>query len=520
MTKLETGTRVADMILVERIGAGSFGEVWKAIHTKESRLTAVKFAVSDEARLALLRDGVPHRGLAHPSIVRVLAVETAAEPPYVVMEHVEGKTLRQLLRERGRLEPQDVGSIFRQLTDALAHAHERGVVHGDVKPENILVIEQGMHLVVKLTDFQVGAPRAASLSPETHGVRPSLRSAVVSGTYHYLAPEQETGQAVDGRADIFALGVVLFEMATGALPRGRDLPSEVNPALSWWWDQIFSRCYAGIERRYKDTEELRLDLRAVYAGAPAWGRLPSQIAGAPAPSRLTAAESAALAAEYPNRFAAFPVDAFPDLAARSPSLSFAQLGVFVGVPIVLIVTTVLGAAAVSMKHRARARAAMYRTEAVERESGCCEIARPVRSVGTTNREQRLYGTVPSYRERAEQARREAEERAARHEAEREEARAREEREAAALEEERARQQAEREAARAEREAGLAERRAALDALSDEFSILLRLYRETPPGPGRDDVARELESVAQRARGQGYVLDHDARGEPILAPRKR
>ena len=275
--KLESGNRVQDYRLIDRLGAGAFGEVWKVAHLHLPRIAAIKFATSEGGAAALERQGVAQFGLDHPGISKVLDANLGHSPPYVIFEYVEGKSLRQHLRERGRFEIQDVAAILRQLVEAIAFAHARGVVHGDLKPENILVVERGVEKTVKVTDFQLGSFQAGD-RPEAagaDGVRPSLLTGGPRGTYHYLAPEQELGERVDGRADLFALGVVLFEMATGTLPQGRDLPSDVNPAISWWWDHVFSRCYTGRDRRYRDAEEMLKDIHAAGSG-PAWGEMPSQ----------------------------------------------------------------------------------------------------------------------------------------------------------------------------------------------------------------------------------------------------
>lgn len=278
MMKLEAGCRVQDYILVERLGAGAFGEVWKVAHAHLPRTAAVKFATSDAAAQALFREGVSQFGLDHPGIVKVLDANLSAAPPFVVLEYVAGKSLRALLRERGRLEVPDAASIFRQLAEAIAYAHEKGIVHGDVKPENVMVAQgETGRLVAKLTDFQLGgfAAGARPFAPGEAGVRPSLETRGAIGTVHYLAPEQETGEPLDGRADLFALGVVLFEMLTGRLPQGRDLPSDLEPSISWWWDHLFARCYTGRERRYPGARELLDDLAAAERG-PRWGDMPSQ----------------------------------------------------------------------------------------------------------------------------------------------------------------------------------------------------------------------------------------------------
>jgi hypothetical protein len=132
-------------------------------------------------------------------------------------------------------------------------------------------------------------------------VRPSLETRAPIGTYHYLAPEQESGDAADGRADLYALGVVLFEMLTGRLPQGRDLPSDLEPSISWWWDHMFARCYTGLERRYRSAAEVLEDLAGARHG-PRWGDMPSQrraqaerVAGAAAPPAIAVAHLKAAA---------------------------------------------------------------------------------------------------------------------------------------------------------------------------------------------------------------------------------
>jgi serine/threonine-protein kinase len=309
---LEAGLRVQDYVLVERLGAGAFGEVWKATHAHLPRVVAIKFATSDAAAAALARNGVAQFGLEHAGIVKVLDANLSAAPPYVILEYVEGSNLRQVLRERGRLEIPYATAIFRQLVDAIGYAHQRGAVHGDLKPENIIV-EGGTAALpprVKVTDFQLGGASAGVMPAGAAGLRPSLETRGPLGTYHYLAPEQEMGGALDARVDIFALGVVLFEMLTGTLPQGRDLPSDLEPSISWWWDHIFARCYTGRDRRYRTVADLAADLAAAASG-PRWGEMPSQRrpqgAGAgpqdaprPAPASCPGRRAAALDAPRPR----------------------------------------------------------------------------------------------------------------------------------------------------------------------------------------------------------------------------
>jgi serine/threonine protein kinase len=282
------GMRFGDWLLVQRLGGGAYGEVWSAVHAVLERRVALKLGTSDVATDRLVSEARAQYGLEHPGIVRVHDVVSSHRPAYIVMELIEGATLRQLLRERGRLEVPDAAAVLRQVMDALEHAHARGVIHGDLKPENILV-ETGPEggraagWRVRLTDFQLGradtaAEEAAARASEPEdGIRQSLVTRTALGTAHYMAPEQERpGRGgVDHRVDIYAVGVLLFEMLTGSLPQGRDLPSDVNPAVSWWWDHIYSRCYTGRERRYGSLAALRRDIEAMADG-PRWGELPSQ----------------------------------------------------------------------------------------------------------------------------------------------------------------------------------------------------------------------------------------------------
>jgi serine/threonine-protein kinase len=178
-----------------------------------------------------------------------VAEDLAHDPPHVAFELVAGRDLRALLRERAApLGTGEVAAILGPVAEALAHAHGRGIVHRDLKPENIL-IEDGTGRV-RITDFGLGvafdkarAEVALSRSLE------SSASAPGAGTLAYLAPEQVSGEPVDARADLFALGVLVFELLTGRLPQGRDVPSSHVPGLAAAWDALFDACYAGRQRR-------------------------------------------------------------------------------------------------------------------------------------------------------------------------------------------------------------------------------------------------------------------------------
>ncbi|MHC4390804.1 MAG: serine/threonine-protein kinase [Planctomycetota bacterium] len=308
---IAAGRRLGDYVLVERLGRGAFGEVWKAQHVHLPRVVALKIARDESGVVALEREATGQFLLDHPGIVKVLDLHLSGECPYVVLEYVKGVSLRHMLRSRTKLEVQDAREVFAQIVAALEHAHEQGVVHGDLKPENILISTpvgrtgRATDWVVKLTDFQVGrvdvvSSDIADEDPAESGIHMSLKTRGPIGTYRYLAPEIESGRCQpDQRVDLYSLGVILFELLTGEIPQGRDLPSDVNPAIMWWWDHVFSRCYTGRTRRYKSIAALKRDLRGTEVG-PAWGDMPSQ--------REAQVESAAAAVVAATQCAALPTD--------------------------------------------------------------------------------------------------------------------------------------------------------------------------------------------------------------------
>jgi serine/threonine-protein kinase len=153
--------------------------------------------------------------IEHPNIVRVLDYGASADGPFIAMEHVTGGTLRDLMRARGRVEQYEAAQIAAGIADGLEAAHIRGVLHRDLKPDNVLLDSEGRP---KLADF--GIARLAAATALT-------RTGELLGTPRYLAPEQMSGDVVDERADVYALGVILYEMLTGMQPTGGTTPSEI-----------------------------------------------------------------------------------------------------------------------------------------------------------------------------------------------------------------------------------------------------------------------------------------------------
>ena len=214
--------------IVSLLGRGGMGEVYRANDLLLAQTVALKFlpvrATSDESTLARFRNEVRiARQISHPNVCRVYDIGEAEGSTYLSMEYVDGEDLASLLRRIGRL-PQDKAlEIARQLCSGLAAAHDKGVVHRDLKPGNIMLDGQGQ---LRITDFGL-----AGVASEVKDIR--------SGTPGYLAPEQRSGQAVTARSDIYALGVVLHEIFTGKRPSD-STHSDMTPEV----DRVIRRCLA------------------------------------------------------------------------------------------------------------------------------------------------------------------------------------------------------------------------------------------------------------------------------------
>jgi serine/threonine-protein kinase len=254
------------------LGRGGMSAVWLARDDVLDRDVAVKMLhvrrlESAEAVERFEREARTLAGLAHPGIVTVIDRGDDHGRPFIVFEHVRGQDLRERIEERGHLELDDALAIGEQVADALAYAHARGVIHRDVKPANVLLTPEGQ---AKLTDF--GIARVLEAPDLTSDGR-------VLGTGDYLAPEQAAGEAIDARADVYALGVLLFHALTGDVPYHAEsfletarlhqtapIPSicELRPDLPPRLDEIVRKALAKRpEDRYQDCGELRDELRAL-----------------------------------------------------------------------------------------------------------------------------------------------------------------------------------------------------------------------------------------------------------------
>lgn len=203
--------------VAERIAEGGMSTVYRARRLEDGAVVALKIlrgehAADHEFIERFAREAHAAEALAHPNIVRVLESGQDGDTYFIAMEYVDGPDLKAYLRRVGRLEPADAERIALQVCEALEYAHRQGIIHRDVKPQNILLAPDGS---VKVADF--GIARALATSTIT-------QPGMVMGTVHYLSPEQARGAAVGRGSDVYALGVVLFEMLTGRLPFAGDSP--------------------------------------------------------------------------------------------------------------------------------------------------------------------------------------------------------------------------------------------------------------------------------------------------------
>lgn len=269
----EANQRVGEYVLDQPIGRGSFGEVWRARHhVWADQLVAVKIPTDPQYVRNLQREGVNVHGLQHPNIVRAIGFDPYAPIPYLTMEYVPGTSLRPLITGR-KLSADDAVAILKQVLQGLGYAHQQGVIHRDVKPENILIHQdaatKGYHApgVVKVTDFGlgkavnktvVGSIAYSQSIEDAHGRE-------LAGTLDYMAPEQRLSGEATAKSDLYACGVILYEMLTGEKPAGMELPSDLKPGTPRKLDEAFRRSYARLEKRFDTADEF---IRAIDGPSP------------------------------------------------------------------------------------------------------------------------------------------------------------------------------------------------------------------------------------------------------------
>lgn len=269
------GKRISDRYkIIGLIGGGGMSNVYLAHDMILNRDVAIKilrydFTNEDELHRRFQREALSATSLTHPNIVSVYDVGDDGDLHYIVMEYVQGKTLKQYIQEFAPISPARSVHIMKQLTSAIANAHENHIIHRDIKPQNILMDAEGN---VKITDFGIAMTLSATSFTQTNSVL---------GTVHYLSPEQARGGTATNKSDIYALGIVLYELLTGELPFSGE--SAVSIALKHLQSEtpsvrafdatipqslenvVLKATAKDASHRYSTVEEMQVDLETVLS---------------------------------------------------------------------------------------------------------------------------------------------------------------------------------------------------------------------------------------------------------------
>ena len=254
--------------IIKLIGSGGMANVYKALCHRLNRYDAVKImrdetAQNEEFRKRFRAESQAVAMLSHPNIVSVYDVSHSDDVEYIVMELIDGITLKEYLHQKGAIAPSEALDFTMQIAKALEHAHGKGIIHRDIKPQNIMLLKNGM---IKVADF--GIAELQNDIEESNGE--------TVGSVHYIAPEQARGAAPDARSDIYSLGIVMYEMLTGRLPYVGDTdvevavkhmntvpvsPREIVPEIPEELERICLKAMdADIDARYQTAGELLRDL--------------------------------------------------------------------------------------------------------------------------------------------------------------------------------------------------------------------------------------------------------------------
>ena len=255
--------------ITELIGIGGMANVYKAYDVIEDRVVAVKilreeYMVNDDMRRRFKNESKAMAVLDHPNVMRVYDVSFSDKMQSIVMEYIDGITLKEYIEQEGVLKWKDALHFTVQILRALQHAHDKGIVHRDIKPQNIMLLSDG---TIKITDFGI----ARFARSETHTITDKA-----IGSVHYISPEQAAGDTIDARTDLYSVGVMLYEMLTGRVPFEADtpvsvalkqiqskavLPRELNPSIPEGLQEITMHAMEkDVKKRYQSAAQMLRDI--------------------------------------------------------------------------------------------------------------------------------------------------------------------------------------------------------------------------------------------------------------------